>query len=215
MTQTKTTHEGLLTELDFGSPNCPITLAQWDALYSTGSRDTSDFNRRLMFRDAYIEKCGYHVVTKELVDTLGSYLRGKVVEVGSGSGWFAAHLRAAGHVLTCYDDNSWRETWTRHTDILHGNGPDVVGDADTVIMCWPDYDAPFAHQVAMNMKSGARLLHCGEGSGGCTGDDDFHDLVYEDTSCGINPAQMFRDKMWDVNRRFFGIHDSWSLWQKI
>lgn len=201
-------------KFDFGSPDCAVTLCRWDAMYPKSNRDISNFSKQIRLRDAYIEHCGFHIVTKELVDTIGPYLQGKVVEVGAGSGWFAAHLRAAGHKMTCYDNGSWEYPWTPHTEILAGDGATVVSDADTVIMCWPDYNMPFAHEVAMSMKSGAHLLHCGEGSGGCTGNNDFHDLVCADVTCATDPSEIFRDKIWDVNRRFSGVHDSWSLWQK-
>ena len=200
---------------DFGSPEKPITLKQWADWYGTTSVDGhfhTGYDTRHLYSDcrsAYICQCGFGIVSKELVDALLPWCVGNVVEVGSGSGWLAAHLRAAGLSMTCYDDKSWHKPWTKsYTDIIVGDGASNVDDADTVIMSWPNYNEDFAKRVLDAMRPSARLLYCGEQEGGCTGDDSFHEAVddtwRQDFDSAVNP----------FNRCFYGIHDRWQLWVK-
>lgn len=201
---------------DFGSPEKPITLKQWADWYNVKSVHgyghlDMEFNLRgmLEIRTAYIKQCGFGIVTKELIDALLPWCVGNVVEVGSGSGWLAAHLKAAGLSLECYDDKSWHDPWAQtYTDIITGDGAANVGDADTVIMSWPDYAGDFAKRVIDAMRHGARLLYCGEGDGGCTGDKSFHETVNDTWRKDFDKA------VGPLNRCFDGIHDRWQLWVK-
>lgn len=204
--------------LDFGSPDNPITIKQWDKKYGQAtSQDSNPFSitSNIDIRTSYIQRCGYSIVTKELVDALKPYCKGNVVEVGSGSGWLAAHLRQAGVKMSCYDNRSWNvyKTLTPHTAIIEGDGPANVRKADTVIMSWPDYNTPFAKRVIDSMSCGARLLYCGEDEDGCTGDKMFHYTLAksweENKEFGIELKAIHK-----VFNSLHYIHDNWKMFTK-
>jgi hypothetical protein len=48
-----------------------------------------------------------------------------------------------------------------------------------LLLSWPPYDKPFAYE-ALSAFPGDTLFYIGEGDGGCTGDDAFFRLLYEE-----------------------------------
>lgn len=53
------------------------------------------------------------------------------------------------------------------------------GSANVLMMVWPPYDDPMAAN-ALRVFKGSKLIYIGEGSGGCTGDDCFHDILWKE-----------------------------------
>ena len=73
-----------------------------------------------------------------------------------------------------------------------------------LLTVWPCYDNPWAYD-ALNAFSGEYVCYVGEGSGGCTATDDFHELL--DTK--FNEVQV------DATvPQFWGVHDYLSVWHR-
>ena len=49
---------------------------------------------------------------------------------------------------------------------------------ETLLTIWPSYDDSYAFDALTEFK-GKRVVYVGEGSGGCTADDNFHNLLSE------------------------------------
>jgi len=100
-----------------------------------------------------------------------------------------------------YDLDPWAETWT---EVLTG-GPEQMGQHRdrTLFLCWPPYDTPMGlgHLVA---HAGNWFIYVGEGSGGCTGDDAFHEYLREHFEC----VERVEIPQWD------GIYDDLSIWAR-
>ena len=104
-----------------------------------------------------------------------------ILEVGAGSGHWSRLLRDAGAEVVAVDSHQVAfhgYTYPFNTDTLNMDGPFAVDYfyPRTVFMCWPPYDKPFAFDVATKMRGGTTLAYIGE-LGGCTGDEDFFELL--------------------------------------
>ena len=145
---------------------------------------------KFSFLDSYHVRCrytsriGWFILTTEVKQVLVNFLKGKrVLEVGSGTGYFAAHMKDGGVVdynaVDIWDPQYWDERTPRHFGI-DGDSLDYIDNSyDVIVMNWPPYDEPFAHQVVKKMTKGQILIYNGQGSGGCTGDKDFFNYLDE------------------------------------
>ncbi len=130
---------------------------------------------------------------------------GPVVEIGAGTGYWAALMRARGADVIAYDKHpvesggnhyhpASRESWT---EIVNGDESSAAKHPDrTLFLSWPVYDEPVAYN-ALQAYKGNRVVYIGEGWGGCTGDDKFHNLLERDW----NLEKSVDIPQWD------GIHD--------
>lgn len=133
-------------------------------------------------RCRYTSRIGWFILTTEVKEVLIKFLKGKsVLEVGSGTGYFAAHMKQGGvedyNAVDIWDPQYWDERTPRHFGI-DGDSLDYIDNSyDVIVMNWPPYDEPFAHQVIKKMVKGQVLIYNGQGSGGCTGDVDFFNYL--------------------------------------
>lgn len=157
-----------------------------------------DFEKRIKaceLRETYIDNFGYCAVSMDWIRQLkGTIIKdGKCIEVCAGTGYLTKGLRNAGiEVMSC-DNESW---WTHFNniryidDMVNADACEFILNnkeyADFVIMSWPDYDAPLAHDVLKTLldirnETGKiiPLIYVGEHWGGCTGADDFFELIDE------------------------------------
>lgn len=192
------------------------TKAQWDHYH-----DTVDFHTSWSDRNYGTKNKSWFILTREVADILGEFLKNKaVIEVMAGTGHLAYHLRQTSGL-----DRKQYKAY----DIKRGYGhrqylPGVttknafmapIKKADVVIMTWPGYDDNHAYRVAKKMlagvKTGQWLIYQGEGYGGCTGDDNFHDLLASD----FRPNSRLADKLNDHHSQFWGVNDRWYVYKKI
>ena len=117
------------------------------------------------------------------LDCVASF--GPVVEVGAGTGYWSWLLRQMSVDVVAYDTRPPDSThngyfapvfWTR---VELGRGQDVVQQHPdrTLLLCWPNMDDFALHTLAA--YRGNRLIYVGEGEGGCTATDDFHEELNE------------------------------------
>lgn len=60
------------------------------------------------------------------------------------------------------------------------------------------------------MVSGQWLVYNGEGSGGCTGDDPYHELLETE----FERFELFEDSLNENHVRFMSIYDRWYVYRK-
>ena len=185
-------------------------------------------------RDEYIRKIGFPIYTQETVDTLIEYLDNKkVLEVGSGSGFLAKILSLSGINMTAVDNkasvyimgeiedthwgcvykNDFNNDAIQHLKIYNAFHPSPPS-YDVVMMCWPDYRSNFASDIAKLIIPGQTLIYQGEGSGGCTGNEEFHDLVMHSPNL-FKLQEEISDKLNETHAQFSGIHDYWSVYTAL
>lgn len=126
-------------------------------------------------RDICSRMFAWAIPTPPTVSLLGSL--GTLVEIGAGTGYWAAQAAAAGATVHAFDDGSWKmmhPTW----HAVQTGGPEVLDslDAPALLLCWPPYNDDMAFNALQKFR-GETVVYVGEGHGGCTANDAFHDLL--------------------------------------
>lgn len=134
---------------------------------------------KFKIKDDYQYTGNYVVITLPLIQSLYNLFKDKkVVEVMSGTGLLAYHLRNYGlNNLIATDNNSWGLLGEKPpiTPIIQIDAVEAVKankDADIILMCWPPFDNNIAEKVLDAMVTGQTLICCGERYG-CTGTTKF------------------------------------------
>jgi hypothetical protein len=169
-------------------------------------------------RDAHIAEYGFVLLTQETGNALANLLRGKkCLDAGSGTGWLSHVLAEQGIDITASDKHTvnnghgFKKMWRNDHD---GDSVDLLpGAFDAVLLSWPAYDWDFGTKVLQAMSKGQLLVYQGEGYGGCTGDDEMHDMLNDD-------AIWEQDKMAERalnahHLQFDGLHDRWFVYKKL
>lgn len=168
-------------------------------------------------RTQHTRQLGWFVLTKEVAEILGDFIKGsRVVEVFAGTGYLAQKLRERSGLT--------RQEY-RAYDVYRGYAYDQrfpgvtiknafmapIKQADIVIMTWPCYDNNHASRIVKKMVPGQCLIYNGESCGGCTGDDEFFEVLEEKFTL----LEGLSDRLDDHHYQFFGIHDRWAIYQKV
>lgn len=169
-------------------------------------------------RRAYITNHAWSILTKETARQLGKFLSmfDLVIEPFAGTGYLATHLREAsglGKRYRAYDAciSHWDEAQRPNygftkSGVFNTN----IKKAGCIVMSWPNYSQNLAYRIARKMESGQYLVYQGEGWGGCTGDDPFHQLLDEQFEVIKGRTQL-------VNAghiTWYGMHDDWTIYRK-
>ena len=165
---------------------------------------------RTLFRTYYTKQYGFALLNKEFIEKAAEAFRHlNVLEVMAGSGYLAYHLKMHGVDIIATDNHSWRNGRNDKYfakdlyEIKDMDAVDAVEEyhewANLVIMSWPPYDKSIGYLVAKACeKYKLQLLYIGEDYGGCTGDDDLHELIDQ-----YKNYKFFTSKF----TRFIGIYD--------
>lgn len=138
-------------------------------------------------RRQYVKEFGYVALTDKFVSNLSSILVGhKVLEVGAGTGFLAHLLSKNGTDIFAIDKKITNNDYQlnhHYYEVFEDDAITHLQSAkqfyDSVIMSWPPYESSMAYEVLQAMYSGQQLIYIGESIGGCTGDDDFFDLLHK------------------------------------
>jgi hypothetical protein len=170
-----------------------------------------------------IARLGFHIPTLETVSAMTKFAcrngESTLLSIGSGVGTteklmqlYASEKKLP---LTVIATDPWLSHDTTDAKALiktHAmDGVTAVSEyhTDGLLLSWPSYDSPIAANVlkAFMKTNGKFVIYIGEGHGGCTADDEFHDLL---------------DEHWDLQSCltdapcWWGIHDAPHLYtQKV
>lgn len=123
------------------------------------------------------------VPTEEAIEAIAAHSPAGVVEIGAGGGYWAKLMRDYGIDVVAYDRTPYMgyRAWTKEEvrvkwSTVRRGGPKMASKHPerSLFLCWPPYDTSMAYD-ALCAYSGKTVLYVGEGGGGCTGDDAFHD----------------------------------------
>lgn len=169
-------------------------------------------------RNAFIKDFGFVYLTKECAQALTEFLMSmRCLDVGSGTGWLS-HLLAERGVETVAADKGgdafaqhrMSKVWKRD---FEGDAVTLLpGEFDAVILTWPHVSSGLASRVVDTMKQGQVLVYQGEGSGGCTAEEAFFDVI-ENTALW-EPLETVTRQLNEVHVQFDGLHDTWLVARK-
>lgn len=179
-----------------------------------------------VLRNLYTERYGFPLVSMDWVRYLKDKIikNGKCLEIMAGSGMLSFALRDLGVEVASTDNYDWTskiegyENWHRKP-FTYVENIDAISaiekygkDVDFIIMSWPPYDEPIGNEVLLKMREinpNCKLIYIGEGYGGCTADDDFHNNAHmvkdADALLAIEHINM------NLFKQFDGIHDEVCL----
>jgi tetratricopeptide (TPR) repeat protein len=137
---------------------------------------------RRFCRNLMVRKYSWAIPTEEALEAIKQV--GSIVEVGAGTGYWAALLRERGANVIAYDSlpsetgrNGYtlkRNSWT---EVLPGTESAVAYHPDRALMlCWPPNKEDMAYR-ALKTYGGRKLIYIGEEFPGCTADENFHELL--------------------------------------
>lgn len=169
--------------------------------------------KHIELRDEIICKFGFAILTSKTVEVLRSYV--PILEVGAGSGYWAYELRRVGVDVVATDPGTGKYRfdkcdinggkWKFWTSVEKINALDAIAKYPrrSLLIVWPDYDETWA-ATALKAYEGNTVLYVGEGTGGCTGNDEFHNVL---------------DKGFPIQKvieipQHFGIHDNLFICRK-
>lgn len=151
---------------------------------------TAIFDSPYAKRREFCARWSWAIPTEAVIARLA---RHAVVEVGAGTGYWAALIARAGGDVVAFDrepvggpvENGWHPTSLGPAHPYH---PIATADSiaagehpeRTLLLCWPPSADPMAYEalVAYEHAGGRRVMFVGEPYG-CTGDEQFHDRLRE------------------------------------
>jgi len=177
--------------------------------YQTSESVKDRYSLRLYHeRESCVKKYSWAIPTDEAIAQLVKY--SPIIEIGAGLGYWAALAHIQGCVYDAYDqDISNKNAYvaddaTPWFPVREGSIPELADHpGSTLFLCWPDYDSSFAFD-ALKAYKGERVIYVGEGEGGCTGDDAFHERLNRKWN-HIGNVEL---PQWP------GIHDFMSIWER-
>jgi len=170
----------------------------------------SSFTERIEAFERRPELCVKYAWAVPSEEALAALLAlGPIVEVGAGKGYWAKLLRERGGDVIAYDKDPRQSQWVDRgepwSEVLIGDEAAAAAHFERALfLCWPPYDTPFAARAldAYLGSGGRRVAYLGEGTGGCTGDDAFHERLGT-----LGKPRLVKVPQWP------GIHDRLEIYE--
>lgn len=154
---------------------------EYEKFYNLGGPKKNFTNLgHIVRRETGITRFGFAVLTEDAISQLKPHA--PYVEVGAGNGYWAYELNKRGVKVLATDSKELEKNTYRFeklwTDVEKLTALQAIKKyrKHTLLMVWPCYNKPWAYK-ALKAYKGNIFVFCGEGSGGCTADDDFHKLL--------------------------------------
>lgn len=168
-------------------------------------------------RGKFVNEYSWAIPEETAIKKIKSFVKGRnVLEIGSGLGLWAKLMQNAGIHVTPTEPLSMpkkdkgdfygkKEPYTKMNDMDINKAMEQFGSSNDVLMLiWPPYNDPLANNALKSFK-GSSLIYIGEGSYGCTGDDNFHcalDNEWEEVEeVDIPQWAGLHDRMYFYNRK--------------
>ena len=169
------------------------------ANHASWSKKAADVLKR---REALVEEYAWAIPNREAIETIVEH--GPIVEVGAGTGYWARCVDQLGGVVAATDAKPPESTYRRVAayDARRRVNAMVADELDSaLLLVWPPYDDPMAPD-ALEAYPGETVIYVGEGRSGCTADDRFHRLLYQDWQL-VETVDI---------PTYLGLHDRLEVW---
>lgn len=130
-------------------------------------------------REKYFRQYSFALPDPQALQVIKKY--SPIIELGAGTGYWAKLLNEIGCLVLAYDkhitgNHYFKEKVGYHYSVMEGDESvlDSYTEEYNLFLCWPDYDCEWAFN-ALKCFKGQYVIYIGEGYGGCTADDDFHE----------------------------------------
>jgi hypothetical protein len=162
-------------------------------------------------RDKFIAKFGFAIMSDEAGEIIARYA--PILEVGAGCGYWSYELRKAGVDVVATEPHPGMkygaipEAWKPWIELDPITGTDAVAKypGRSLLVGWPSLNDPWPSDTLKAFNNpGSIVIYVGEGDGGCTADDNFHNQLRDDFELIMDVAIP----------QFVGIHDDLTVWQR-
>ena len=186
-----------------------------DYLAASGWKETGwlespgNFRVEREIRDKFISQFGFAILDATAIEVIRPYA--PILEIGAGSGYWSYELRRAGIDVIATDlgvgsyrglESGWEKPYL-DVERLHGEAAVKKYPARILLTVWPDLHDDWSAK-ALAAYTGKTVLYVGEGPGGCTATDGFHEYLAENFGSAIIHAIP----------NFWGIHDQLHIWSR-
>ena len=162
-------------------------------------------------RNLFCQTISWAVPSLEALEAIKAFFWAKkqIVEIGAGLGlWSYLLQRLMGVDIIPVDLDIESEGFVQYSmadqpPFTEIHPLDSIGEPDALLFCWPSYDEPWAAWYLQKHMPGA-VAYIGEGCGGCTADETFHEILYEE----YVEVGMVSIPTWG------SVHDRLTLWRK-
>ena len=166
---------------------------------------------KVLDRHDYVGRFAWSITDPWSVHFVAAYSRGAMVDPMAGTGYWAYVLGQLGVDVACYDsspppeDNKWHGGCALWVPVAQGYAECIVDKhPDRVLfLAWPPYSESSAARTLREYR-GDRVIYIGEGDSGCTGDDDFHDLLDSE----------WHVVAWHTPIQWWGVHDEITVYER-
>ncbi len=185
-------------------------LGNYQESYKFWGRGIGHGIDRFCAREPLIHRYAFAVPHDAAIELLVGL--GRIVEIGAGTGYWAALLRAEGATVFPYDSSPPGPGVSNHYfpegslyTLVEVGGPEKAAEHPdcALFLCWPPYSDSLAYD-ALCAYRGDTVVYVGEGAGGCTGDDDFHAAL----ETGWEQSRVMPIPQWP------GIHDDLYMYTR-
>jgi hypothetical protein len=155
-------------------------------------------------RSKLCQEYSWAIPDDEALDIIAKY--GPIVEIGAGGGYWAHLLRERGVDVLAYDCCPGSNLWVKRSwAAVRVGGPEKAAKLPqrTLFLCWPPYDEPMAAEC-LKAYRGNKVIYIGEDGWGCTGDQEFHEILGRDWE----QIEYHCIPTWD------GIHDGLTVYRR-
>jgi len=159
-------------------------------------------------REAFVRHWGFSLPCREAVTALRGF--GPILEIGAGTGFWTAMLRAAGHDMIATDLAAGLSPYgfsvSRHAEVEQLAALDAVRKyPDRDLFCsWPSENQPWAADAVGELRPGRKLALILDDRGTITGDDTLRRRL----------AERYRALEVIEIPRFPGLHDRLHLFER-
>lgn len=151
-----------------------------DLLHDMQIGTTSLIKFKHDIRSYLIKKYGFAVLTEEVINKCKKY--SPILEIGAGFGYWASEFQERGIECIPTDSYKYEEGYLKgskyHVPVIKQEGLAAVRKYPhhTLLLCWPSCGVSWSEEV-LTAYQGDYIIYCGESSGGCTGNDEFHSIL--------------------------------------
>ncbi len=190
-----------------------------DVLYQNAPADLREEllggHSRSQLRTQLIKEYSFAIPCEAALRLIAACSPAGVIELGAGTGYWALMLRTMGVEVQAFDvfgSGGYSLDIGKHSEVRRWDNPAKyfrrlpAGEPwPTLLMVWPSLNHPWAYD-ALQRYRGDTVVYVGEGFGGCTADDLFHqelDRAWEDTedSIAIPQWHAIHDYCWIYRRK--------------
>ena len=161
-------------------------------------------------RTQWIERYGFAIPSRDIVQRLATM---KLLEVGAGTGYWAALIKQAGGDIIATDasepgaENLYQQTVAAWTNVEQYDAQAAItqNPERDVLMIWPCLRSDWSGHTIKAMRVGQMLIYVGEPPRGCTGTEEFHHKI----------ARSFKPQEQHDIPTWLGIHDQVTFFRKV